>query len=377
MTNTLVIYVGIAVVVLLVAAIAAGALRARRRARPEPLDSITLEAPPQQDLAVDTSVPVVGAVLAEPVPEVLVDTRTLRERLVGGLTKTRSAIGDRLAILARRDGLDDDDWDEVEEVLIKADLGVRASMRIVEHLREAKLAPNELESGLRAELVKILGREPVPLRIDAPGPNVWIVAGVNGVGKTTTIAKLAHMLKLQGRTVVLAAADTFRAAAIDQLGTWADRVGVHMVKHAPGADPGAVVFDAVEHAKARSIDVVIVDTAGRLHTKTNLMEELRKIKRIAEREAGRVAEVLLVLDATVGQNGISQAKTFQEAVEVTGVVLTKLDGTARGGIVVAVKEDLGIPVKAVGVGEGLDDLQPFDPQAFAEALVDLSEARTG
>jgi fused signal recognition particle receptor len=199
---------------------------------------------------------------------------------------------------------------------------------------------------------------------------VWLVAGVNGTGKTTSIAKLARMLQGEGKTVVLAAADTFRAAAIDQLGTWAERLGVHMIRHAPGADPGAVVFDAVEYALARSIDVVIVDTAGRLHTKSSLMDELKKIRRIAERK-GEVTEALLVLDATVGQNGIAQARTFGEAVQVTGVVLTKLDGSARGGIVVAVQEELGIPVKAVGIGEQMGDLELFDPKAFVDALVEV------
>ena len=191
------------------------------------------------------------------------------------------------------------------------------------------------------------------------------VIGVNGVGKTTSIAKLANRLQGEGKSVVLVAGDTFRAAAIEQLGTWADRLGVHMVKHAANADPGAVVFDAMEHAKAKKIDVVIVDTAGRLHTKSNLMEELKKVRRIADKQSGGVAEALLVLDATVGQNGLAQARAFQEAMGATGVILTKLDGTAKGGIVIAIQEELGIPVKAVGVGEGIDDLETFDPESFS------------
>ncbi|MEA2500705.1 MAG: fused signal recognition particle receptor, partial [Actinomycetota bacterium] len=221
-----------------------------------------------------------------------------------------------------------------------------------------------------AELVGILDRTDRTFRFSDKGPSVWLVAGVNGTGKTTSIAKLARLLQEEGKTVVLAAADTFRAAAIDQLGTWAERLNVHMIRHAPGADPGAVVFDAVEYAVARSIDVVIVDTAGRLHTKSPLMDELKKIRRIAERK-GEVTEALLVLDATVGQNGIAQARTFGEAIQVTGVVLTKLDGSARGGIVVAVQEELGIPVKAVGVGEQMTDLELFDPKAFVDALVEV------
>lgn len=291
------------------------------------------------------------------------------DRLGHGLSKTRRFLSEKLASVARRERIDEETWDEIEETLIGADVGVKSASRIVNGLRAAGLAPPSIREGLKKELVSILDQGDRKLRYSESGPAVWLVAGVNGSGKTTTIAKLAHRLGLEGRSVALAAADTFRAGAEDQLGTWADRLGVHMVRHAPGADPGAVAFDAVEHAKARSIDVLIVDTAGRLHTKTNLMEELKKVKRVAERQAGSIAEVLLVLDATVGQNGIAQARTFQEALDVTGVVLTKLDGTARGGIVVAVQQELGIPVKAVGVGESIDDLEPFDPEAFAEALL--------
>ncbi len=291
-------------------------------------------------------------------------------RWARGLAKTRGALGNTLKALKLRDKMDSDAWEEIEEALIRADVGMDATERVLDALREAKTSPEELHDALRAELVSILEMGDTEL-VTRPGEvAVWLVTGVNGVGKTTSIAKLGRRLKADGYSVVLAAGDTFRAAAIEQLGTWATRLGVHMVKHAPGADPGAVVFDAIEHAKAKKIDVVIVDTAGRLQTKTNLMAELKKVHRIADREAGGVSEVLLVLDATVGQNGLSQAKAFQEAVGATGVILTKLDGTAKGGIVIAIQEQLGIPVKAVGVGEGIEDLENFDPQAFVTAMLE-------
>lgn len=290
-------------------------------------------------------------------------------RLGKGLERTRAFLAERLSAIAGRDRLGEDEWEEIEEALIRADVGVKAASGIVNRLRDEDVIPAGLEEALQRELAGILDRGDRKLRINQAGPTVWLVAGVNGTGKTTTIAKLAHRFRQKGLTVSLAAADTFRAAAIDQLGEWAGRVGVHMVRHAPGGDPGAVVFDAIEHAKAKSIDILIVDTAGRLHTKTNLMEELKKVRRVAERQAGEVTEALLVLDATVGQNGISQARVFGDALDLTGVVLTKLDGTARGGIVVAIQEELGIPVKAVGVGESLEDLEDFDPEGFAEALL--------
>lgn len=291
-------------------------------------------------------------------------------RWARGLAKTRGALGNTLKALKLRDKMDYDAWEEVEEALIRADVGMDATERVLDSLRDAKTSPEELHDALRRELVEILQMGDTEL-VTRPGEvAVWLVTGVNGVGKTTSIAKLGRRLKDDGFSVVLVAGDTFRAAAIEQLGTWATRLDVHMVKHAPGADPGAVVFDAIEHAKAKKIDVVIVDTAGRLQTKTNLMEELKKVRRIADREAGGISEVLLVLDATVGQNGLSQAKAFQEAVGATGVILTKLDGTAKGGIVIAIQEQLGIPVKAVGVGEGIDDLENFDPEAFVTAMLE-------
>jgi fused signal recognition particle receptor len=233
--------------------------------------------------------------------------------------------------------------------------------------REKAKEPEQLLALFRAVLAEALDTGDQYLRFATQGPSVFMVVGVNGTGKTTTIAKLGHVLRRDGKNVIFAAGDTFRAAGIEQLEAWGERVGLHTVKHKQGADAAAVVHDAVESAIARDLDVVIADTAGRLHTKTNLMEELKKIRRVAEREA-QVTETLLVIDATTGQNGVIQAREFREAVDVTGVILTKLDGTAKGGIVVAIVHDLGIPIKFIGVGEGLDDLYPFDPEEFAAAL---------
>lgn len=335
-------------------------------------------APPKAPPAPPPKAPPAAPPAPKPVPEVVeappgIEPEvkpSVATRLLRSLTRSRAVLGERLGAIMTRGKLDEEAWEEVEEALIRADVGVPATDAILESLRRQKLKPEDLGEALRAELVGILDRTDRTFRFSDKGPSVWLVAGVNGTGKTTSIAKLAKMLQDEGRTVVLAAADTFRAAAIDQLGTWAERLNVHMIRHAPGADPGAVVFDAVEYAVARSIDVVIVDTAGRLHTKSPLMDELKKIRRIAERK-GEVTEALLVLDATVGQNGIAQARTFGEAIQVTGVVLTKLDGSARGGIVVAVQEELGIPVKAVGIGEQMTDLELFDPKAFVDALVEV------
>jgi fused signal recognition particle receptor len=339
------------------------------KAPPAPPPKAPPAAPPPAPVVVEAPPAVVEAAppVVEAPPEVKPSVAT---RLLRSLTRSRTALGERLGAIMSRGRLDEEAWEDVEEALIRADVGVTATDAILESLRRQKLKPEDLGEALRTELVGILDRIDRTFRFSGKGPSVWLVAGVNGTGKTTSIAKLAKMLQDEGKTVVLAAADTFRAAAIDQLGTWAERLDVHMIRHAPGADPGAVVFDAVEYAIARSIDVVIVDTAGRLHTKSPLMDELKKIRRIAERK-GEVTEALLVLDATVGQNGIAQARTFGEAVQVTGVILTKLDGSARGGIVVAVQEELGIPVKAVGIGEQMTDLELFDPKAFVDALVEV------
>lgn len=293
--------------------------------------------------------------------------------LARGLAKTRSALASTIKSLSVREKLDDEAWEEVEEALIKADVGMGSAEKVLEALREERPDPEDLPGALRRELIEVLGHGDRTLKINEGEPTVWLVIGVNGVGKTTSIAKLANWLISEDRKVVLAAGDTFRAAAIDQLGLWAERLDVHMVKHQPGSDPSAVVFDALEHARAKKVDVVIVDTAGRLHTKANLMEELKKIRRVVEREAGEVGEALLVLDATVGQNGLAQAKAFQEAMGATGVILTKLDGSAKGGIVLAVQEQLGIPVKMVGVGEGIQDLETFSPEDFVDALLEGSD----
>jgi fused signal recognition particle receptor len=262
-----------------------------------------------------------------------------------------------------------DTWKELEEALIRADVGPKAAADLVARVRESYRPSMDPAEVLVQEVARTFqGDEPW----EAPagdGPGVVMVVGVNGTGKTTTIGKIAHALAQQGRSVSLAASDTFRAAAGEQLETWAARSNSHLVAQARGADPGAVAYDAVMAARARGSDVLIVDTAGRLHTRQPLMEELRKVKRVLERAAGQVNEVLLVLDATTGQNGIAQARAFADAVGVTGVVLAKMDGTAKGGIVLAVREELGVPVKLVGTGERPDDLALFDPEAFARRLV--------
>ncbi len=277
----------------------------------------------------------------------------------------------RLRDLVGGMGFSDAEWDDAEEALIGGDVGAELAMRIVAGARRRHDA-RSVGSAVRAELESLLApRDPDwDLRPAVPGhPTIVLVVGVNGTGKTTTIGKLAHREATAGRRVVLAAADTFRAAAIDQLRVWAERAGVEMVAHAPGADPGAVVFDALDAAVARGADVVIADTAGRLHTKSNLMDELAKVRRIIDRRLpGAVPETLFVLDATTGQNGLAQAVAFHQAVGLTGIVLTKLDSTARGGIVFAIEATLGIPVRFVGVGEGAADLLAFDPQAFVAAL---------
>jgi len=293
-------------------------------------------------------------------------------RLRKGLSKSRMNFVTPLsrAMASRR--FDDAFWEEVEDILVGSDVGVEMTMILVERVRERMARekvkdPEELMALFREVLADALDVGDRELRYSETGPSVFMVVGVNGTGKTTTIAKLANLLRRGGKGVLLAAGDTFRAAGVEQLETWGERVGVHTVKHRQGADAAAVVHDAVESALARDIDVVIADTVGRLHTKTNLMEELKKIKRVAERNA-EVTETLLVIDATTGQNGLIQARQFGEAVEVTGVVLTKLDGTAKGGIVVAIVHDLGIPIKFIGVGEKIDDLHAFDPLEFAAAL---------
>ena len=293
---------------------------------------------------------------------------SLRDRLV----RSRRFLADRLADAFG--GSDEELWDDLEAALIQADVGVDVATRITKDLRDkardqAVRDEQELRGLLAGELVELFNSDSARALSFAPmDPTVWLVVGSNGTGKTTTIGKLAHDLQRHDRTVALAASDTFRAAADEQLGVWAERTQAHLVKHQPGADPGAVAFDAYRFAKARSIDVLIVDTAGRLHTKRPLMDELGKIRRVIEKE-GTVQEALLIIDATGGQNGLAQAREFASAAGVTGVVLTKLDGTAKGGIALAIENTLNIPIKLIGVGESVEDLEPFDPKSFVDALL--------
>jgi fused signal recognition particle receptor len=310
---------------------------------------------------------------AERVVEPVVERATYRSRL-GNVRGLFSG-----AVSALRAGrIDQETWDSLEEALIRADVGVQTTNVLLDELR-LKVNTREIKGG--DELLQALHRSIRDL-LDGAGsrellfegrqgePDVWLFVGVNGVGKTTTIGKLARRQSASGHSVLLAAGDTFRAAAGEQLATWAERTGTDLVQGAEGADPSAIVFDAVQRAAARGNDLVLADTAGRLHTKVNLVEELKKIRRVADRDPGNVTEVLLVLDATTGQNGLAQARQFADAVNVTGIVLTKLDGTAKGGIVIAVQRELFVPVKLVGLGEGLDDLVDFDPDEFVDALLD-------
>ena len=295
------------------------------------------------------------------------------DKLRAGLSKTKNAIFGGLESLLKGFGRVDEDFlEELEELLICADVGVGATETIMSELRarikDGRLRDKEqIQGTLRDILTDMIG-EGEPLRLDTK-PSVILVIGVNGAGKTTSIGKIANNLKSQGKRVVVAAADTFRAAAIDQLGVWCERAGVDMIRQGEGSDPAAVVFDAINYAKNHQADVLLVDTAGRLHNKKNLMNELAKINRVIDRELpGASRENLLVLDATTGQNAVQQAKEFRHAAELTGLILTKLDGTAKGGIILSIKEELNIPVKFIGVGEKIDDMQPFDAQEFIRAL---------
>jgi fused signal recognition particle receptor len=296
----------------------------------------------------------------------------LRERM----GRTRGLLSGYVRTLRGRGAVDEQTWEELEEALLRADIGVATTTSLLGDLRRRAAAGDirggdavvaALRQGLRESLAGAGGTD---LALEPGVTNVWLFVGVNGVGKTTTIGKVARREALAGHTPLLAAGDTFRAAAAEQLATWATRADVGLVRGAEGSDPSAVVFDAVQRAAARGNGVVLADTAGRLHTKVNLVEELKKIRRVADRPPGRVTEVLLVLDATTGQNGLVQARQFLDAVGVTGVVLTKLDGTAKGGIVVAIQREIGLPVKLVGLGEGPDDLVTFDADQFVDALFD-------
>ena len=301
------------------------------------------------------------------------------DRLKKGLAKTRETFTNKIEkLIIGYTDIDDDLLDELEETLIMSDVGVKTTERLMADVRKGIKkkdinTPEDLKPFLAEKISEILSTGSDETRIASAGPTVLLVIGVNGVGKTTTIGKLAAYYKEQGKSVMLAAADTFRAAAIDQLQIWGDRTGVPVIRHEEGSDPAAVAFDAVKAARARSIDVLIIDTAGRLHTKSNLMEELKKINRVIQREIAEAPhETLLVLDATTGQNAISQADLFQKAAAITGIVLTKLDGTAKGGVIIGLKSELSMPVKWIGVGEGVDDLRPFIAKDFARALFGLN-----
>ncbi len=318
-----------------------------------------------------------AAAADEPKQEAVVEKPGFLGRLKESLTKTRQGFVEKIDNLVHRSKkIDEDLYEELEEILIQADVGVNTAMELVEKTRRTVKErrvddAGELKAILKEHIRDMLGAETVPLNITDETPTVVMVVGVNGVGKTTTIGKLAHFYKSRGAKVLLGAADTFRAAAIDQLEIWAERVGIEIIKHREGADPAAVAFDSLQAAKARRADLLIIDTAGRLHTKANLMEELKKISRVLDREmTGAPHEVLLILDATTGQNAVNQARLFGEAVGITGIALTKLDGSSKGGVVIAVKRALDIPVKLIGIGESLDDLRPFSPEDFADALFD-------
>ncbi|MGY3679420.1 signal recognition particle-docking protein FtsY [Streptomyces sp. TE33382] len=320
--------------------------------------------------------PAVAEPEAAPALEVPEPTAGRLVRLRARLARSQNSLGKGLLTLLSRDNLDEDTWEEIEETLLTADVGVVPTQELVERLRErvrvlGTRTPEDLRALLREELITLLGPDfdrEVKTEGGAETPGVVMVVGVNGTGKTTTTGKLARVLVADGRSVVLGAADTFRAAAADQLQTWGERVGARTVRGPEGGDPASIAFDAVKEGIAEGADVVLIDTAGRLHTKTGLMDELGKVKRVVEKH-GPLDEVLLVLDATTGQNGLVQARVFAEVVDITGIVLTKLDGTAKGGIVIAVQRELGVPVKLIGLGEGPDDLAPFEPGAFVDALI--------
>lgn len=310
--------------------------------------------------------PFVLAPEPESEPELVTKPR-LRDRL----GRARATLSGYVGGIRSR-AIDNDTWDELEEALIRSDLGVATTMAVITDLRDAQKAEriktaDDLLDALKADLKRRLEGDRT-LKISATGPSVWLLVGVNGVGKTTTIGKLARREIGNGKKVMLAAGDTFRAAAADQLQMWAERTGCDIIRGAEGADPGSVVFDAIEAGAARGANLILADTAGRLHNKVNLMEELRKVHRIAERGPAELTETLLVIDATTGNNGLAQAREFAEVAGVTGVVLTKLDGTAKGGIALAIQAELGIPIKLVGIGEGADDLIDFDPNEFVDAL---------
>jgi fused signal recognition particle receptor len=338
----------------------------RNDRRPAPRPTTTLGRPPA------TPPPEARPAEESPAAPVAVEERAnLRDRVA----KARAALVGAFTGIRSRDRIDGDTWEDLEEALLRADVGVQVTDRLIADLQQSAGAgditdADGLLDALKADMKQQLAGMDRDLHRSGAegGTDVWLFVGVNGVGKTTSIGKVGAQQSRNGTRIVMAAGDTFRAAAAEQLGTWAERSDAAFVRGSEGGDPSSVIFDAIQLAAARGHDLVLADTAGRLHTKTNLMEELRKVRRVADREPGRVTEVLLVIDATTGQNGLVQARQFAEATEVTGVVLTKLDGSAKGGIVFAVQTELGIPVKLVGIGEGIDDLIPFDPDEFVDAL---------
>ncbi len=367
----IVVLVALAVVAL--AAVAFVLLRGRGGNELGPAQSPTLD-----DQAGDGSTAVLErdeAVAVDDPAEVAADEPIVKPTFFDRLAKSRKTFSGFLGGLVGLGSLDDEAWEELEEALIRADIGVVTSMKLLEDVKETA-KEQEAEDGaailplLKARMQSEIADKDRSLVIDDGETNVWLFVGVNGVGKTTTIGKLGKRLKAEGNTVLMAAGDTFRAAAAEQLTMWAERSEVEIVRGVEGGDPSSVIFDGVQAAQARGCNVVLADTAGRLQNKTNLMDELSKVRRVAAKEPGHVSEVLLVIDATTGQNGLQQAKVFAEAVDVTGVVLTKLDGSAKGGIVFAIESELGIPVKLVGLGEGVDDLIDFDPDEFVNALFD-------
>ena len=387
------VVLGIVLGVFLVGAFVAFLKAPTRRELP-PAQTPTLDAPPRPPVEADrVDAPVADAPVVEtPAVETpTVDAPSLETpppsagrmvRLRSRLARSQGTFGKGLLSLLSRENIDDDTWDEVEETLLLADVGVAATQQIVENLRTqvqvlSARTPEQVRTLLRDQLLVAIGQDVDRTLHTLPHdgrPAVVLMVGVNGTGKTTTCGKLARALVGDGRTVILGAADTFRAAAADQLTTWGERVGAVVVRGPEGGDPASVAFDAVKAGTEQSADTVLVDTAGRLHTKQGLMDELGKVKRVVER-GGTVDEVLLVLDATTGQNGLIQARVFAEVVDVTGIVLTKMDGTAKGGIVIAVQRELGVPVKLVGLGEGADDLAPFEAETFVDALLgDPAEA---
>ncbi len=368
------LYIVLIVIAVLIVVGVAGAMLVRRRKAVLPSDTpdvTPLEVPRADELPADLA-PTDVAEVEGPAPAVVLEA-PVKPSFFDRLGKARSAFTGYLGDLVGLAKIDEDTWEDLEEALIRADIGVGTSMSLIADVRQSATEA-KVEDGaavldlLKARMHAELAGKDRSLTIDEGKTNVWLFVGVNGVGKTTTIGKLGKRLALEGHSVMMAAGDTFRAAAAEQLTMWAERSGADIVRGNEGGDPSSVIFDGIAAAASRGNDVVLADTAGRLQNKTNLMDELSKVRRVAAKEPGHVTEVLLVLDATTGQNGMSQAKVFAEAVDVTGVVLTKLDGSAKGGIVFAIESELGLPVKLVGLGEGVDDLVDFDPEQFVNAL---------